>query len=114
MKLISLFSIYLTILVQLGGCIPLEQNIQKQSKGLISPFVRGTLNGKVIPAMAYLEMTGIHGKPISYGWGIFVSPIHIVTNLHVVAWTAAGTAKYIDHQNEFSIFCGSISKQGTI
>lgn len=103
MKIVSLFSIYLTILVQLGGCIPLEQNIQRQSKGLISPFVRGTLNRKVTPAMAYLEMTGIHGKPISYGWGIFVSPIHIVTNLHVVAWTAAGTAKYIDHQNEFSI-----------
>lgn len=103
MKIISLFSIYLTILVQLGGCVPLEQSIQRQSKDSISPFVRRTLYRKVIPAMTYLEMTGIHGKPIAYGWGIFVSPIHIVTNLHVVAWTAAGTAKYIDHENEFPI-----------
>lgn len=39
-------------------------------------------------------MTDVHGKPISYGWGFFVSPIYIVTNLHVVAWTSAGFTGY--------------------
>ena len=50
---------------------------------------------KALAATVYLEMMDTNGRPISYGSGFFVSPTHIVTNFHVIAGAANGTAKLV-------------------
>lgn len=97
MKTRYLWTILSVFLLYLGGCIPTHNTF------IIPPFVKQTLTKKALPAIVYLEMTDIHGKSISSGLGFFVSPIHILTNLHVVAWTAAGTAKSVDKTQTFPI-----------
>ncbi len=72
------------------GCAVREQSIPKRV-------------WKTRPAIVNLQMTDIHGKSISYGWGVFVSSIYIVANLHTVAWTAAGTANSIDIKQSYPI-----------
>ena len=74
----------------LNGCALREQYVPKHA-------------WKASPAIVNLEMLDIHGKPISYGWGFFISPIYIVANLHTVAWTAAGTANTIDIKQSYPI-----------
>ena len=58
---------------------------------------------KALAATVYLEMTDTNGQPISYGSGFFVSSTTIVTNFHVVAGTAKGTAKSVDKTRTYRI-----------
>ncbi len=58
---------------------------------------------KALASTVYLEMMDTNGKPISYGSGFFVSPTLIVTNFHVVAGTAKGTAKLVDKPKTYRI-----------
>ena len=58
---------------------------------------------KALASTVYLEMTDTNGKPISYGSGFFVSPTHIVTNFHVIAGAANGTARLVDIPKKYPI-----------
>lgn len=64
-----------------GGCAP-AQDVPKFAEA-------------VLAATVYLEMSDAQVLPISYGSGFFVSREHIVTNYHVIAGAAHGTAKII-------------------
>ena len=64
-----------------GGCAPAED---------VPKFAED-----VLAATVYLEMTDAQVLPISYGSGFFVSREHIVTNYHVIAGVAHGTAKRV-------------------
>ncbi|MYB65637.1 hypothetical protein F4X73_13180 [Candidatus Poribacteria bacterium] len=76
MKIRNLYTFFTIIFIFCGCSIP-ENYVGSRTK-------------KAFPEIVNLTMTDVTGKPISYGWGFFVSPIYIVTNLHVVAWTSAG------------------------
>ena len=56
-----------------------------------------------LAATVYLEMTDAEVLPISYGSGFFVSQEHIVTNYHVIAGTAHGTAKIVGKTRTYLI-----------
>ena len=56
-----------------------------------------------LAATVYLEMTDAQVLPISYGSGFFVSQEHIVTNYHVIAGAAHGTAKIVGKTRTFLI-----------
>ena len=56
-----------------------------------------------LAATVYLEMTDAQVLPISYGSGFFVSQEHIVTNYHVIAGAAHGTAKIVGKTRTYLI-----------
>ena len=56
-----------------------------------------------LAATVYLEMTDAQVLPISYGSGFFVSQEHIVTNYHVIAGAAHGTAKIVGKTRRYLI-----------
>ena len=56
-----------------------------------------------LTATVYLEMTDAQVLPISYGSGFFVSQEHIVTNYHVIAGAAHGTAKIVGKTRTYLI-----------
>ena len=56
-----------------------------------------------LAATVYLEMTDAQVLPISYGSGFFVSQEHIVTNYHVIAGAAHGTAKIVGKTKTYLI-----------
>ena len=56
-----------------------------------------------LAATVYLEMTDAQVLPISYGSGFFVSQEHIVTNYHVIAGAAHGTAKRVGKTRTYLI-----------
>ena len=72
-----------------GGCAPAED---------IPKFAEDAL-----AATVYLEMTDAQVLPISYGSGFFVSREHIVTNYHVIAGAAHGTAKIVGKRRTYLI-----------
>ena len=56
-----------------------------------------------LAATVYLEMTDAQVLPISYGSGFFVSQEHILTNYHVIAGAAHGTAKIVGKTRTYLI-----------
>ena len=72
-----------------GGCAPAED---------VPKFAEDAL-----AATVYLEMTDAEVLPISYGSGFFVSQDHIVTNYHVIAGAAHGTAKIVGKTRTYLI-----------
>ena len=84
---IRIFVILLTYFV--GSCAPAPD---------IPQFAEDAL-----AATVYLEMTDAQVLPISYGSGFFVSQAHIVTNYHVIAGAAHGTAKIVGKTRTYLI-----------
>ena len=56
-----------------------------------------------LAATVYLEMSDAQVMPISYGSGFFVSQEHILTNYHVIAGAAHGTAKIVGKTRTYLI-----------
>ena len=56
-----------------------------------------------LAATVYLEMSDAQVLPISYGSGFFVSQEHILTNYHVIAGAAHGTAKIVGKTRPYRI-----------
>ena len=77
----------------------------------ISGFVGGFASAPDVPQFAedalaatvYLEMSDAQVLPISYGSGFFVSQEHILTNYHVIAGAAHGTAKIVGKTRTYLI-----------
>ena len=90
MKIRYLFTIVVMLLICFGGSGAFAQDVPELAE-------------KALAATVYLEMTDTLGQPISYGSGFFVSFTHIVTNFHVVAGTAKGTAKLVDKMETYPI-----------
>ena len=90
MKNKYLLSVFAILLICFGGSSTLAQDVPEIAE-------------KALAATVYLEMSDTLGRPISYGSGFFVSPTHIVTNFHVVAGTAKGTAKLVDKTKTYPI-----------
>ena len=90
MKIRYLFTIVVMLLICFGGSGAFAQDVPELAE-------------KALAATVYLEMTDTLGQPISYGSGFFVSFTHIVTNFHVVAGTAKGTAKLVDKTETYPI-----------
>ena len=84
---IRIFVILLTYF--LGSCAPAPD---------VPQFAEDAL-----AATVYLEMTDAQVLPISYGSGFFVSQEHIVTNYHVIAGAAHGTAKIVGKTRRYLI-----------
>ena len=56
-----------------------------------------------LAATVYLEMKDNTGKTTGFGSGFFVKPDLIVTNYHVIAGAASGTAKLVNKYTHYNI-----------
>ena len=58
---------------------------------------------KALDATVFLEMKNRNDKRLGFGSGFFVQPNRLVTNHHVIAGAARGTAKQVDKTTTYNI-----------